>query len=52
MLQPGERYVAGNKYPMTVITEDDILKGILTTGDFQILILPSVKALSDRDSHN
>ncbi|MBK7266613.1 MAG: hypothetical protein IPI12_09820 [Ignavibacteriales bacterium] len=44
-----ERYAAGNKYPITVITEDDLEKGILTTEDFQILILPSVKALSDRE---
>jgi peptidoglycan/xylan/chitin deacetylase (PgdA/CDA1 family) len=44
-----ERYIGGNKYPVTVISEDDIEKGVLTLENFQILVMPSVKALSDRE---
>lgn len=44
-----ERYTTGNKFPVTVITEDDLEKGVLTPENFQILIMPSIKALSDRE---
>jgi len=44
-----ERYTQGNKFPVTVITEDDLEKGVLTPENFQILIMPSIKALSDRE---
>jgi len=44
-----ERYTQGNKFPVTVITEDDLEKGVLTPENYQILIMPSIKALSDRE---
>ncbi len=44
-----ERYVSGNKFSVTVITEDDIEKGALTPENFQIFVMPSTKSMSDRE---
>lgn len=44
-----ERYVGGNKFSVTVITEEDIEKGALTPENFQIFVMPSTKSMSDRE---
>lgn len=44
-----ENYVRGNKLEATVISETDLEKGVLTPENYQILVMPDVKSMSDRD---